>query len=380
MDKLFSPAAYADKKQLLFAYELHRARWQRCNDPRDHVFALLGHPAAVDSTSGKRWTEADYTKGLEEVYHELAVRLLTKGDDLMMLNVVQHESLERALKRPLPTWVPQWDDQSSICNLLGDDVCVYNPLPNLRPSLRFTDANRTLWSPGVVIDSINSTSHIFEASDFSINSSTIGELWKAQPECIDAAFTTTTTYRGHQERQAEPALFAFLETLSAVKKRRTDPHFPLQQRYADGAAWLIATYKTPSATNIGSVIGENVMSLAQSGDSQRWLERVSGGARGRRFARGQSGWYALVSPAAEMGDRMVLLRGGKTGFCLRPIPKVEEIEEEVEQGSEGKAEDDEESRQQYWFVGECYVHGVMDGQAVEMLERGELREAVLSIQ
>jgi hypothetical protein len=95
MDKLFSPASYTNKKELIFAYELHRARWQRCGDPRDHIFSLLGHPAAVDKATGKRWVEADYTKSLEDVYHELAVRLLVVGNELMMLNVVQHESLEK---------------------------------------------------------------------------------------------------------------------------------------------------------------------------------------------------------------------------------------------------------------------------------------------
>ena len=95
MDKLFSLESYRDKKELHFVYELHRARWQRCGDPRDHIFALLGHPAAVNPVTGKRWVEADYTKGLEEVYHEAAMRLLAKGDNLMMLNAVQHESLEK---------------------------------------------------------------------------------------------------------------------------------------------------------------------------------------------------------------------------------------------------------------------------------------------
>lgn len=100
MDKLFSLSSYGDKKELHFAYELHRARWQRCNDPRDHIFALLGHPAAFDPAIGKRWIEADYTKELEDVYHETAMRLLANGDGLMMLNVVQHESLEKGKCNP----------------------------------------------------------------------------------------------------------------------------------------------------------------------------------------------------------------------------------------------------------------------------------------
>ena len=105
MDKLFSPASYADKKGLVFAYELHRARWQKCGDPRDHIFALLGHPAAVDPVTGKRWVEADYTKRVEEVYHETAMQLLANGNGLMVLNVVQHESLDKGKYGPFTRFV-----------------------------------------------------------------------------------------------------------------------------------------------------------------------------------------------------------------------------------------------------------------------------------
>jgi hypothetical protein len=95
MDRLFSPSSYTSKA-LNFIYEMHRARWQLASDPRDHVFALLGHPSAQEGgPNGGRVFEADYTKPVEKVYHELAVRLLSRGDSLMMLNTVQHESVEQ---------------------------------------------------------------------------------------------------------------------------------------------------------------------------------------------------------------------------------------------------------------------------------------------
>lgn len=94
MDKRFSPSTY-EFDELNFAYELHRARWHLASDPRDHVFALLGHPAAQDGPHGTRLMEANYEQPVEEVFHGLAMRLLQKGDSLMILNTVQHESLEK---------------------------------------------------------------------------------------------------------------------------------------------------------------------------------------------------------------------------------------------------------------------------------------------
>ena len=93
MDKLFSPNSY-NLKALNFTYELHRARWQLASDPRDHIFALLGHPSVEEGQDGNREIEADYMKSVEQVYHELAVHMLRKRNSLMMLNVIQHGTVE----------------------------------------------------------------------------------------------------------------------------------------------------------------------------------------------------------------------------------------------------------------------------------------------
>ena len=93
MNKLFSVDSLGTKAQN-FTYELHRARWQQASDPRDHIFALLGHPSVQLDENGDREMEADYSKSVEQVFHETAVHILGKGESLMMLNVIQHETLE----------------------------------------------------------------------------------------------------------------------------------------------------------------------------------------------------------------------------------------------------------------------------------------------
>ncbi len=56
----------------------------------------------------------------------------------------------------------------------------------------------------------------------------------------------------------------------------------------------------------------------------------------------------MYPPGAKEGDTLVVLVGGKTLYCLRPIEKEEEEEE-------GKGR--EAGVRGYLFVGECYVHG-----------------------
>jgi hypothetical protein len=241
--------------------------------------------------------------------------------------------------------VTQWDSQTHLHNLLGDDTCVYTPSGDIHPSPVFEEDDKVLVLEGGVVDVIDTVSNMFAIADIIKGSSTVADLWNQLPEGDNGDFTTDVKYRNTQE----PALFAYLETLSAVKKRKQQAPIPYSQRIADGADFLAELFG--GSHNIG----HDVRQKGLRGDSSHWMERVSGGVKCRRFARGNQGYYALCPPAARKGDVLCLLLGGQTLFCLRP--------------SDGD----------YQFVGECYVHGVMDGEALDMLERGELPRTTFRI-
>ncbi|OJD38950.1 heterokaryon incompatibility protein [Diplodia corticola] len=71
------------------------------------------------------------------------------------------------------------------------------------------------------------------------------------------------------------------------------------------------------------------------------------------FAILENGRYAMVPPDAEKGDKIVVLKGAKTPVVLREATKERK-------GNQGPM------RQEWTFVGPCYVHGLMDGNAVTM--------------
>jgi hypothetical protein len=73
-----------------FIHELHGARFCQATDPRDHVFALLGHFSAPMKAPGIPLLTADYGKSEVEVFYEVAVRLLTCTENLELLHAVQH--------------------------------------------------------------------------------------------------------------------------------------------------------------------------------------------------------------------------------------------------------------------------------------------------
>ncbi|PLB39822.1 uncharacterized protein BDW47DRAFT_102483 [Aspergillus candidus] len=63
---------------------------------------------------------------------------------------------------------------------------------------------------------------------------------------------------------------------------------------------------------------------------------------GRRVLRTRNGYIGLAPPGAQKGDQVVLLEGGRVPYLLRKV--------------------DDES---YKLVGECYVHGIMYGEAFD---------------
>lgn len=65
-------------------------------------------------------------------------------------------------------------------------------------------------------------------------------------------------------------------------------------------------------------------------------------ANGRRLGTAANGWLCLLPGNTEAGDRIILARGGRVPLVIRPLT-----------GDDGC----------FSFVGEAYIHGIMDGEA-----------------
>src|SRR5438034_1150125 len=89
-----------------FACELSRGSHNlNATDPRDHVFAKLGHYSAKSRRTGLPIIEADYTKSLTETYLTVATRLLEERISLEVLNGVY---LACRPNDCLPSWALRW--------------------------------------------------------------------------------------------------------------------------------------------------------------------------------------------------------------------------------------------------------------------------------
>lgn len=83
------------------------------------------------------------------------------------------------------------------------------------------------------------------------------------------------------------------------------------------------------------------MDVRETGETEALLTASLKYTLKRRFATTRKGYYALVPDKSAVGDTIAILRGGNYPFVLRA------------QG------------QSWSLVGECYVHGVMNGEAFD---------------
>ncbi|KAI0114019.1 hypothetical protein GGR51DRAFT_505248 [Nemania sp. FL0031] len=107
------------------------------------------------------------------------------------------------------------------------------------------------------------------------------------------------------------------------------------------------------------VLALNLRAMAGNGkqefEAEQWSRSANGASENRCFARSRKGYYVLGPGIMAPGDIVCVLFGGKLPFCLRPCGR------------------------RYLLVGECYVHGLMEGEAMQLVDRGELSEKVFDI-
>ncbi len=71
-----------------------------------------------------------------------------------------------------------------------------------------------------------------------------------------------------------------------------------------------------------------------------------------------NGLMAMIPDIAKEGDRIFVLYGSKLPHVLRPVLEIEDS---------------------FQLIGDSYVHGFMDGQAIEWRDQGKLEERIVNL-
>lgn len=345
-----------------FIYELHRARHLHVSDKRDRVFAMLGHYSIRKGQNEElKSMQASYKKTAAEVYIDVAVRALLGDSSLITLAAVQHasspensvqnskESTER-VGNALPSWVPDWNAWET--KILSEPISVHCAHAKTPSRLEIDMSSLILSAHGIRIDIIEAASRPLKEREFYPvpldQDLAIETLW--HEVCQQQRFDLEAKYLN-----GDSAFFAYVQTLSdgSVTTSSWDT-----RDYHDisKAEWLAqgAAYLTMALGESGHV-SQEVCQVAEHGDHLKWSRAANGACKQRKFGRTKGGYYLLGPKVMKAGDIICVLFGGKMPFCLRPWGP------------------------RYLFIGECYVHGLMGGESIDMLQRGQLSEEIFEL-
>ena len=304
---------------------LDSIRGQGATDPRDIVYA------GMNMTSGDLEEEGlhlDYSMSVFEFYGAVAAHFLK--DEQEPLKILSHCGSDTdALEPGWPSWIPDWR--------LGPYVNRFDK--------KGLDAKRqhfTLYDP-CRSDTTSSLPHdtrpIAQGNELLVHGIVIETITRLSSPC------------------STPHIEEAAEVIAAwIPANGTDSYITGETRLRAFQRTIVADIameENPRRGGLGELeLDETTMSREDVFDRRYHLYRY---IQWRRLACSVKGYMALVDEEVQEGDCLCALYGVSILYVLRP----------KEEG--------------FGFVGECYVHGFMDGRAVGQAEKGEAEEKTFRI-
>ena len=396
-----------------FFHLLNTARRYNASDARDKVFALLSHPTAnhvspwwaaphnasafetyrelvtqflsrpddkflIKRLAQKQqkssadvvnrpgpFLKADYSKTFEEVYLDLAWDHITRSETLEILTAVQHDPKSTS-DLFNPSWVPRWD------------YFVDTPILGLYNSRHFASANRdavvtplvhdpkTLIVRGTLFSRILSHTRLLTSSGFDLplpstrflgpESPFVQDFWTSNP--VASTWLSSGLAQMHREGHPYPQILSpFAGSAYALVNRNSSLHDAFLETWVSsktGAQVDDFDYQADSRAYWNRLF---LGTLGKSGDEEvRWRRYRDNAAvvcNQRKFFTTHKGFFGLGPGALKEGDWVAVLLGSDVPFVIREAdPDSLDPTKPVPHDTRFK------------LVGECYVHGLMQGQAV----------------
>jgi hypothetical protein len=308
---LHARAARRKKKKNSLIDLMQQMREAGCTDPRDRVYAPLGH--AVDVPPDR--IKPDYSKSVVELYTDVArYLLLESATGLAALGFVlaptEKDSSNASLKpgTTMPSWIPDWRQGGRIrgisyrnCSRISSPL--YNPAPGVSD---LTVRNFELHVQGLVVDDveIDLLTEICEGPNKSWKTphSWYKQIMKQYPNLDEAVRRCVIA-------DCSPAESTGCRRGGLVDWEEFERGDPLDMSSRETMIAIEPLILDSCCNSRMAVLNDNSV--------------------------------AILPPAAQKGDQIAAFIGGHVLYLLR------------------------QKEDTYTFVGECYVEGWMDGALVE---------------
>jgi hypothetical protein len=335
----------------LFVDVLHLGRLLSATDPRDHIYAFLGTPLAC--SKGNMILEPDYGKEEYDLNLDLTRALLSiRHESPFVLCFAKHSSAEDITRKRPPSWLPQWKKPSTgpmplyTIGNIGLKQHAGGPVDRLKYDITGVGDTHHLTIHGVIFDTLTKISEVLKSENLDYRqkewdtefrtsvSHYIDLLWDSVTSTPETSSTKPLEYGKYHED------FSFALVAGYKNPEPTSPakHGKIFRAY------LRAMRHTRVRTSVDA-ISKTTSKLASS---YAMNTRKYGHCR---LAATKRNGFALVPQFAQKGDVACVFLGMATPFILRPAAK-------------------QNGAKYYHLVGEAYMHGRMQGELIDELDRG----------
>jgi hypothetical protein len=309
------------------------------SDPRDHVYGLLGlYDLDIVPDYGEDMTVAD-------VYLEVARHCLrTETLDILSLANIAHSSngSDRLTHLGLPSWVPDWTlpNPATARSHRYPQSHAFPPKGGLR--MQVID-HKWLRGPGVVWDTVSSTEH---KTGRDLSEWDLAEKVDIEKPGED--------YPSNISR-FQAIVILWLGGYDGLKTPMCDLR-PDSELFRSYEVIFIANIAQPWANKhgrhnvpklINHIFGQNGPKSVPIGHRESYVTRSRQLRHGMRCFHTEKGYVGFGPLTTEVGDLVCILEGHKAPVLLH------------RRGSH------------YLFIGDCDVVGIMNGEVLEAVKRGE---------
>ena len=335
--------------QLTFLDLLNSTKRLNTTDARDRVYAFLGSPLASISDNHSL-LEINYGTPTREVYRKIACSLLERPREARwVLPCVHHGTAD--ISQCLPTWTPQWDRYFDAATIGIPLACFC--AGGLDPFFSQVKDGAQLIVQGWAFDSLSWISAPIRAADFSLNRRDwTNELLESQNLRIDILWNELQEIAKCPASQIQDS-FNLTLVFHRMLVPEMDTPIDVQKLQADFEVYRNVMRKI---LNTNTPLQPQLWSTPSFQRAANLLDDM-GLIDNWRLAYSQDGKIGLAPFSARAGDLYVILPGVNVPFLLRPT-----------------------GRNTYYLVGECYLHGVMQGEMMEELNAGKFKKETLVIE
>ena len=333
----------------------------KATDARDRVYALLGLIDDTHHNTQEDVLRPDYRRAQYDTFGMITRYCIQKSNRLAILGTggVDLFQLEHQMGNggcSPPSWVPRWDRSEDLrirkrvpclidLGINGHGIVdtrlryPYNPARNIPVCIQTTSNAQELVLKGLAVDSIVWCSDILNGNGLNDWETTaIPSLWEMSLEKLSIQASANNQMFLEFAR-------AFFETFTGGRDAQWDSmkHLPMK----DFWRFLFCCYER---SGLCSTIDPSLLAMYDRLGSGGNIRHVSTCMLGSRFFVTKNKGIGFGAAALDEGDDIFILFGGNVPYVLR------------------RAHDG------FLFVGEAYVQGVMDGEAIERWQMGLLTE------